>query len=958
MNPHSIALTRKNTYTKYTILNIIQTLLSFADAEYSFDTIESIPKARELYQTAFDLIEEQKSDGKLCREFVISLEIEDSDGIWKPLIVKMNEDIGRIKGLENRNFIVNSILSQFANPQISLKDKFTWSVNLIKEELRRTTPSTSISNLIIDNQAISLSHQRLSFQNNNTLNEVKIVNEAIREDYAWKMQLVSGKTNAQLIRNGNISLPSIPNFMTPLRVVNPLVPSYISQIAKVGIQNPDEALRTIGVYQTYSPKQIYKFCFIRNPILDSLELNAKINLYKIRNGLNINGLRRTIDPYAAPINNFGGLPFIGDDGQLVLPGINTYLPTPFRYRVLIDRAKQLVNIAQQLESAFLNVLEKIDAESYTILKARQDLQLTQAGIRLQDLRLREARDGVELSNLQQERVEIQIEHFSELIGNGLLREEEIAKNLILAASVFQFSAAAISFKTGFSGVLQGLSSTSSGLSQLSGFYSAIASFKRREQDWKFQLTLSQKDFVIADQQIRLAEDRVDIVQQEKQIAVLQREQANETIEFLQRKFTNVDLYDWMSNILEEVFSYFLQQATSVALQATNQLAFERQETPPQYIQQDYFDPPASNSLSSLSDGGEADRRGLTGSARLLQDIFQLDQYAFDTDSRKQQLTKTISLASIAPISFQQFRETGVLTFATLMELFDRDFPGHYLRLIKRVRINVLALVPPIEGIKATLSNTGLSRIVVGETIFQTINVRRDPEVISLSSPTDATGLFELQPESEFLNPFESTGVDSIWEFKMEKASNFFDYNTIADVLMTIEYTALNSFTYRQQVIQRLGTDVSLTKAFSFRNQFADQWYDLNNPQQSSTPMLVKFKTNKEDFAINVEDLFIEQVALYLSIKDGANKKIKLKLLYSEVESLAELGGDTITDRGLASTLQGNAGSWIAMIGKSPVGEWILSFPDTQIIRSMFKDEIIEDMLLMVSYNGRTADWTG
>jgi len=32
-------------------------------------------------------------------------------------------------------------------------------------------------------------------------------------------------------------------------------------------------------------------------------------------------------------------------------------------------------------------------------------------------------------------------------------------------------------------------------------------------------------------------------------------------------------------------------------------------------------------------------------------------------------------------------ETGVLPFVTPMDLFDRDCPGHYLRLIKRVRAN-------------------------------------------------------------------------------------------------------------------------------------------------------------------------------------------------------------------------------------------------------------------------------
>jgi hypothetical protein len=84
---------------------------------------------------------------------------------------------------------------------------------------------------------------------------------------------------------------------------------------------------------------------------------------------------------------------------------------------------------------------------------------------------------------------------------------------------------------------------------------------------------------------------------------------------------------------------------------------------------------------------------------------------------------------------------------------------------------------------------------------------------------------------------------------MPKAANQFDYSTIADVLVTIEYTALHSFDYRQQVIQTLNPNLSADRPFSFRNQFADQWYDLHNPEQTKTPMTVRFQTVREDFQI-------------------------------------------------------------------------------------------------------------
>jgi Tc toxin complex TcA C-terminal TcB-binding domain len=87
-----------------------------------------------------------------------------------------------------------------------------------------------------------------------------------------------------------------------------------------------------------------------------------------------------------------------------------------------------------------------------------------------------------------------------------------------------------------------------------------------------------------------------------------------------------------------------------------------------------------------------------------------------------------------------------------MEMFDRDFSGHYLRLIRKVRTSVIALLPAIQSIKATLSTTGTSRVVVGGDVFQTVVVRRDPESVALTGVRDATGLFlDLEPQSDMLS---------------------------------------------------------------------------------------------------------------------------------------------------------------------------------------------------------------
>ena len=64
-----------------------------------------------------------------------------------------------------------------------------------------------------------------------------------------------------------------------------------------------------------------------------------------------------------------------------------------------------------------------------------------------------------------------------------------------------------------------------------------------------------------------------------------------------------------------------------------------------------------------------------------------------------------------------------------------------------------------------------------------------------------------------------------------------DFNTMATVLFTIDLTALHSYDYEKQVIERLDRSISANRTFRFRNEFADQWYDLNNPDLTNAPMV-------------------------------------------------------------------------------------------------------------------------
>jgi len=976
LNPHAIAATRRNTYTRFTLIALIRCCLEAADAEFTRDTAESVARARMLYMTALELLDapELKSTRKSCedliigigREIVLEIPVE-----WDTVLNETKADLGEISDPNILDTTIGAVKQALLSEQ-PIAVRFAQARAAVAKALASTRDAETLAKGLERNKEQMAATCTALLALPQILPAYKKAGAVAGAELAHTVASITG-VNVKTLQEESIELPWLGqklDFSTNEasgengRLPGGLNAVVLSERAAevLAREAPLYAIKHSRRFNTiYTPGPSFEFCIPPNPILEALRLHAELNLYKIRTCRNIAGDERELEPYSAPIDVESGLPTIGAGGQLVLPGKITFRPTPFRYAVLIERAKQLAGLAQQIEASFLATVEKRDAEYQNLLRARQDVQLTSAGVRLQDLRVKEAEDGVTLAELQRERAEIQVEHFDNLLGDPQSNWEDAAIGMYISAIALHTVAA---IKSGFSpegvfsfgaGVSSELAAAASTSAQL---FLTLASFERRKQEWELQLSLAEQDDRIGAQQIRLAEDHVRIVGQERNIAAMQAENAKEIADFLANKFTNVELYDWMSGVLEGVYSLFLQQATAMAQLAAHQLAFERQEIPPPIILSDYWEAPQGYEFGVNFGGKALDRRGLTGSSRLLQDITQLDQHAFETDRLKLQLTKTISLARLAPAEFQRFRETGVMPFNTTRNMFDRDFPGHYLRLVKRVRTSIIALIPPIEGIHATLASSGISRVVIGSSgFFQLQEVKRPPESIALSSPQNATGLFELQPEPEKLLPFEGMGVDTAWELQMPKAANQFDYNTIADVLVTIEYTALNSFDYRRQVVQELDRTFSADRPFSFRNEFADQFFDLNNPEQTAEPMVVRFETTREDFAPNVENLKIQQVVLFFSRKEGQSSVIKVTHLhFTEQGATDAVGGDASSIDGVISTRRGNASNWLAMIGKSPVGEWELALPNTEEMKKRFKDEEIEDILFVITCKGETPAW--
>ena len=440
LNPHLIAATRQNTYTRFTLLAIIRCLLDYADAEFTQDTAESNPRARRLYLIAQELLEtnELKQSLNQCDEIIGVLDdIPVPDDRWQLNFQQIKGELKAIPDPQRLQPVVNQI-RQALSADIPLEQRFVDARGILSEALAALPPAPNLTTVIQENGNFSHTIQRSVLSDSALATALESVSTIATEDFQRTVTMVTGISPARLeLRAVNlpwlrepISLAVNPEESQPranpaiarrdVAQLDVLAPSHMATLAQIAALDPMNAIKlAMQAQEVHIPPLIISFCIPPNPLLKTLRLRAELNLYKLRTCRNIAGLKRQLEPYAAPTDTFTGLPTIGSGAQLLLPGVVRVQPTLYRYPVLIERAKQLIQLAGQIESAMLSALVQRDVEAYNLLKARQELNLAQASVQLQILRITEARDGVTLAGLQKKRAENQLKTYQAWIEANL-----------------------------------------------------------------------------------------------------------------------------------------------------------------------------------------------------------------------------------------------------------------------------------------------------------------------------------------------------------------------------------------------------------------------------------------------------------------------------------------------------------------------------------------------------------
>jgi hypothetical protein len=721
------------------------------------------------------------------------------------------------------------------------------------------------------------------------------------------------------------------------------------------------------------------FSIPRNDRLDRYWDTVQDRLFKIRNSMNIDGVKRTLALFEPPIDPalLVRAAAAGLDLGAVLAQLGRPLPC-YRFNVWMQKSSELANELKSFGGALLSAIEKADSEELAQLRQGHEIRMLKLARDVRKEQVREAEQNVEVIRARRKLAE---DRFADYSSREFINQNEAASmaltarasSLETAAGVFntiggalgaipQIQAGFISASAEFGGlhlanifqaIASGMNVGAGVMRAGAGQASTIAGYERRQEDWDLQIRQAKLEMDNIDKELIGAEIRAYIAQKELENQEIQIEQSEEVSTFLKEKFTSRDLYQWMISQLSRTYQQIYKLTYDVAKTAERAFQFELGEKETNFIQFAYMD--------SL-------RQGLLAGEKLTYDLKRMDIAYLERNKRELEITKPISLAAVNPRALQELREKGSCEFSLPEILFDLDFPGHYFRRIRAVRLTIPCVTGPYTSVSAKLSLLG-SAIRVESTSEDTaegypykgyddsrfVHDVGGIQSIATSTAQDDAGLFELNFRDERYLPFEGAGAISRFRLELPEGTRQFDYHTISDVVISVSYTAREAggslkkgareSVQRQldRVLKLFSEDkTGLVRVFSMKREFPQALHQLLSSKST------KLKLVPEHFPF-----LLRQQGYALSLLDedgniGVRAVTRGALPDAAYLTLALNEGTPSDNASLAADPENGVVSSAVRRGPDPLlpgwasEEWVLT-------QDFLSPENIDDLLFVVEY---------
>ncbi len=506
----------------------------------------------------------------------------------------------------------------------------------------------------------------------------------------------------------------------------------------------------------------------------------KTRLFNLRHNLSIDGQPLSLPMYATPADPKALQNAAVDQlqGGSTLP--TAVMPTQ-RFPVVLNSVKSVVSQLIQFGSSLASITERQDAQALSELLTTQGSEIILQNIKYQTKSLEEFAHNEKALNALRKGAKNRFEHYSKLYDENISTSEQQAMDLYLASSALNTASQGLSmagaaadlvpniygFAVGGSRFGAIFNATSMGL-QLSGSATRIAadrlsqseSYRRRREEWKQARDNAKSELEQIDAQLEALKVRKEATSLQLKSMKLQQQQTQEHLTFLQNKFTNKALYNWLRGKLMAIYKPFYDLTVSRCRMAELAYQYDLGET------QTFIRPGAWQDNYS----------GLMAGESLMHNLTQMENSYLEKDKRVLEITKIVSLNDVyqglssGSFGFEQVvdiingkvtqlgtAENGIALKNGQLEAsiklsdlaIDKDYSADLgkLRRIKQISVTLPALTGAYQNIRAVL-NYGGSAVKP-----------RGCNAIAISHGMNDSGQFQLNFNDDRYLPFEGLPVN-------------------------------------------------------------------------------------------------------------------------------------------------------------------------------------------------------
>lgn len=602
-------------------------------------------------------------------------------------------------------------------------------------------------------------------------------------------------------------------------------------------ETPQRLLPGKTMQLAHTTGMMFYFNVPRNETLAGYWDTVADRLYKIRNSLNIEGVKRTLALFAPPID-----PALlvkakanGISISEALADASSALPY-YRFKVMVAKAIEIVRDVMQMGRDLLDILEKYDAESLAVLRASHERTMLALQKTVTDMDVAELEKELESVETEQEnaaaeqaeqeeyyrpiKLEDQYDRFMEKARKVQETVENVKKAASVAYKIPDLDIGAIANGLGgpsFSALSAGGTKIAENLVNEAESYASRfvqrqvsaakmklqAEAERRLQDWTMAKTEKANRAKTLEKKKAVAEIRIDYARKQVEKAEREIELKDEMYDHLSEKYTNKELYGWLKKEAGSAYKSLFQLAVKVARKAEKCYHFEIGD----------IDIDAKSSKTFIKGCGsywDGLHSGLLAGEKLLADLHVMEVAYLENDRNELEITRPVSLTELVAddnedLSALQFlienmktyistnkndakigNSRGFVKFTILRNFFVNDFAqAHKFERIRDVRLQVVCSQKVQLNVELNMESNSL---YVGQK--KSVENRIGVQNMATSMAVFDCGKYNFDFKKDKFSQFEGAGVESTWNLYITGPKSF-DPDSITDVVIYISYTARN-----------------------------------------------------------------------------------------------------------------------------------------------------------------------